>query len=246
MAINVLGVVTAASPGFGENNTVFTINPPVGTTKIVLLAENIRFNPPRTISSVTFSTSQSLTSRYAVNNNSPYVRLEAWTLDNPANVSSSIDVAWDGAVRAAVAVLYLDGTTAGGPTLTAFLSSSSNPNTLAISSSVGGLVISAYAIDAGDTTTIAADAGTEQANLIGSPGASGTSSRLGVVTRPGTGSPISTTWTRTGTGEEALQIALSFDELATPRLIINPALLGVGGNSPVIMGTNQASPTVFR
>lgn len=194
MAATVTGTpVLYSLPGAGESTSTFSVTVPSGATGLLVCIENVRF-PPRTVSTVTFN-GDSLASLTNVENTT-YVRSELWAMDNPDIATGNVEVTWSGASRGAVTVLAVTGADA----VASWTVGSNTSGTLAITSTTDGLVVDNYAIDEGDSTTIALTAGTSIANHIGSTGGGGASSRQGVATQAGTGGSVSFTWTPTGAG----------------------------------------------
>lgn len=214
MDATVVLTATRALPSAGESVSTFSVAVPAGTTKILLFANNLRFTPPRTVSSITFNGSQNFTNVPGAtvqrnDSGSPYIRTDCWYLDVPTITTANIVVTWSGAARGSVVALCLSGAESGPPSATVTDIISGSVSSLAVASTIGGLVLSNYMIDTGDATTIALSAGTSLANFIGSAGSGGTSVRTGAASQAGTGSNVNTTWTETGTGTVAIHVAVS-------------------------------------
>ena len=228
MATAVTVVTGRALPSAGEATSTFSVVVPAGTVKLVVGAVNIRYNPPRTITGITFNTTENFVGPSPVQANAAtppsFTRTEAWYLDNPTITTANIVVTWDGAARGNVVAVGLSDAQAGAFTATAGQATSA---ALAVASTSGGIVISCYGIDDGDGTTIALTAGTSQYNAIGSATAGGTSARFGVATQAGTGGSVSTTWTPTGTGAQPAHIVMA---------------IGVAGGVATLTGTLTTRP----
>lgn len=198
-------------PSVGESISARSVILPAGTTKILVVAGNTRYNPPRTITGVVWNTTEAFAGPNPVQANAAappsFTRAEGWQLDNPTIGTFNVVVTWDGAARGAFFVIGLSDAAAGAFFATAGLPTSA---ALAVASAAGGAVFSCYFIDDGDGTTIALTPGpTPLYNAIGSAGAGGTSGRMGVAWQAGTGSPVAHTWTPTGAGAQPSHIAIS-------------------------------------
>jgi hypothetical protein len=210
MSVTVTVATGYALPAAGESISTFSVVVPAGTDKIVLLCGNTRYNPPRTVTGITWNTSENLTGPSVVEANAEtppsFTRNEMWYLDSPTSGTFNVVVTWDGAARGNVCAIGLSGTATGAPAANAVQATSA---ALAVASTATGIIVSCYYIDDGDGTTIALTAGTSQYNAIGSATAGGTSDRMGVATQAGTGSSVSTTWTPTGAGTQPAHLVFA-------------------------------------
>ena len=199
-------------PAGGESPSTKSVAVPSGTTKIVVFAGNVLFNP-RTVSGITFNTTEAFTAVTggAINETTPSVREEAWFLDNPTITTANVVVTWSGPARGGVRIVCLDATANGQPAAvnTGQVSGAVSASTVAVNTSASGIVLSGYTVRRGDATTAALTAGTDLLNGIGSPTAGDASSRLCAGSQAGTGGSVSTTWTPTGTGDRAAHVVLA-------------------------------------
>ncbi len=237
--MSVLLSVERALPSAGESSSTLSVAVPSGTTKLVVFASNCLFNP-RTVSSIAFNTSESFTAVTggSITDTTPYIRTEAWFLDNPTITTANVVVTWSGAARGGVTVLCLDDAASGQPAAvnTGQVTGSVAASTVAVASTSGGIVLSGYAVRRGDATTASLTAGTSIENFIGSATSGDPSTRCCVASQAGTGSSVSTTWTPSGTGERAAHVVLAISAEATaPTITTQPtaqtALLSNGGTA---------------
>lgn len=214
-------------PAGGESTSTKSVAVPSGTTKIVVFAGNVLFNP-RTVSGITFNTTEAFTAVTggAVNEATPSVREESWFLDAPTITTANVVVTWSGPARGGVRIICLDDTADGQPAAvnTGTVSGSVAASTVAVNTTSGGIVLSGYTVRRGDATTAALTAGTDLLNGIGSPTAGDASSRSCAGSQAGTGASVSTTWTPTGTGDRAAHVVLAISATATgPTISTQPS-----------------------